>query len=375
MDAVVLEGKGIAVLEHVPRPACTPGHVVVDVKMTGVCGTDIELVDGVLGYFESGLSQYPMVPGHEWVGVIAETSDPEGFPVGRRVVGEVSLGCGACAYCPALYNRCLARTETGVARRDGAFAQFMLFPCASLYVIPDHVPYDMAVLAEPLAVSCHAVSRAELKDGDEVVVFGDGTIGLLILQVCLARGARVHVVGANDFRLETAKDLGATSVHHAAQQTREALIASIKKATLTQTLPRIVFEASGHIEAANTALRSVCPGGRVVLVGLTGGKMASLDVDAVVLEELDITGVVSSLQCHWRDAVAMLAAGRLRSVVTHKFSLREYGKAISLLRRPEGHSLLKIVIDQTADPKQPDPVVVSNLPRVSSHPPMRFRVD
>eukprot|EP00047_Mylnosiga_fluctuans_P023275 m.135436 g.135436 ORF g.135436 m.135436 type:complete len:202 (-) comp9527_c0_seq1:12-617(-) len=163
------------------------------------------------------------------------------------------------------------------------------------------------------AVSCHAVDRAAVMPSSRVAVFGDGPIGLLLLQVCKAAGANVTVVGANRFRLDAAARLGAdhTIDMRTTQDVRKALADAGPP-------PQIVFEASGNIQAVNTSIACAGLGGRVVLVGLTGGKFAAVNVDTVVLEEIEIVGIVSALQPHWRAATAMLASGKLQSIVTHR---------------------------------------------------------
>lgn len=333
-------------MQTVPKPAVRPGHVLVQAKMTGVCGTDVELLDGVLGYFESGLSTFPIIPGHEWVGVIAETCDEAKFPIGSKVVGEVSVGChgAACHFCPTAYNRCVGRSETGIARRDGAFAEYMLFPASAIHILPGDVEFEMAVLTEPLAVACHAAEKAVLAAGSDVIIFGDGPIGLLLLQVCLAKGAQVCVVGASTFRLKEALRLGAYAVVNIVDVAD--VPAEIARISPVKRLPSVVFEASGAIQAVNTALRCAGLGGRVVLIGLTGGKIAQLDVDTCVLEEIEIVGVVSSLRHHWQAATAMLASGAISSIVSHRLPLCDYGRAIEMLRNSSKHDMLKVVIDQ-----------------------------
>lgn len=199
------------------------------------CATDIEIFEGTLGYFKSGLSTYPLTPGHEWVGrVEAVGAGVAPDLIGRLCVGEVSVGClqDGCAFCPAQYTRCPQRTETGVARRDGAFSRLMRFPAAALYPMAESVPVDVAVLAEPLVVAIHSCEAASVAaSSSPVVVLGDGPIGLLILQVhlpcsrsagclnpsprqvCLARGCPVILLGATPFRLAKATALGTANTH------------------------------------------------------------------------------------------------------------------------------------------------------------------
>ena len=130
MKSIRIYGANDVRFEKMPRPKPGLGEVLIRVRATGICGTDVEIRDGTMAYFTRGMASYPVTPGHEWVGDIAELGDAvEGFEVGDRVVGECSVGCAKCDRCLAgKYHQCANRTETGILNRDGGFAQFITFP-------------------------------------------------------------------------------------------------------------------------------------------------------------------------------------------------------------------------------------------------------
>ena len=215
MKAIVISGPGRADLRDVAPDPLGPGDVRIRLLATGICGTDVEIFDGTMPYFTGGMASYPVIPGHEWVGEVVEAGAAvTAFRPGDRVVGECSVGCMACATCLAGdYHRCAHRTETGILNRNGGFAEEMTFPSLFLHHISPSVPVECAAMVEPAAVAFNGVRRAEVSPRDEVVVFGDGPIGLLVAMMASAFGAaRITVVGGMPHRLALARTLGADAV-------------------------------------------------------------------------------------------------------------------------------------------------------------------
>jgi len=161
--------------------------------MGGVCATDLELCRGYMGF--TG------VLGHEWVGVVEAA--PDARWVGRRVVGEINCPCGACAACRAgRGNHCPTRTVLGILGRDGAFAERLALPVGNLRAVPDGVPDEAAVFAEPLAAACQILEQVAVAPTDSVVVMGAGRLGQLCARVLALTGARVSVVNRSRWKLE-----------------------------------------------------------------------------------------------------------------------------------------------------------------------------
>src|SRR3712207_2529275 len=151
------------------------GEALVRVRLAGVCNTDLEIVRGYAG-FEGTL-------GHEFVGVAEEVPPGHSALVGRRVVGEINAGCGRCELCRAGDPRhCPGRTVLGIVGRDGAHAEYLSLPAANLLPVPDGVPDERAVFAEPLAAACGILERVRVSEGERVCVVGDGKLGLLCAQ-------------------------------------------------------------------------------------------------------------------------------------------------------------------------------------------------
>ncbi|CAE7346643.1 tobE [Symbiodinium natans] len=346
-----------------PVRACLPHEALIRIAAVGVCATDVELYDGTMGYFASGLARVPLVPGHEWAGEIVALGEnaPAHLAVGQRVIGEHCTGCpllspagrAPCGICsgPGGFLRCPKRRETGFFGRDGAFQTEMHFPADQLHVLPSAVPWPLAVLAEPLCTVHKAVRLAGLPPdaaGRRAVVVGDGAVGLLLLQVLRARGVAVALIGGTASRRRRAADLGAELVLDAAEGPAQ-LAKSIASQDAWAELPSLAFEAAGHPAAVVSALQLVAPGGQLVLLGLSGNQLAQVCTDDVVLRQLTIKGSLSSDPEDWPAVRELMSCGKLSSVVTHTLhGLDTYTEAIELVRRPP-EGMIKVIVEPGGD--------------------------
>lgn len=327
MSALVFPAAGVVEWQSVPIPAERDGHVLVRVERVGICGTDMSLRDGSMGYLESGLTRYPLRPGHEWCGVVvAVSASVDGVAVGDRVVGEPFLSCGRCASCRAgRRDQCQAREEIGV-RGDapGAAAEYVAVPAENIAVVPAGMDPAAAVLAEPLVTALHSLSAARLTPGESLGVVGVGTLGMLAAQVARAAGAEVTLYARGD-RSERARDCGAAFVR-------------IDEAP--EDRHDVVIEASGGAGAIGLAVRLARPAGRVSLVGVPGVR-EPLDAMPIVVKGLEITGILGGIPFLTR-AVRLLADGVVRpdALIEAVLPAARAGEALDLLasgatRRPK----------------------------------------
>src|SRR3954453_9498930 len=204
MRAIEFHGDERIELVERPDPGSGPGELLIAPSAVGICGTDVEIFEGSLAYFRMGIAEYPIVPGHEWTGVVVDVGEGvTGFSPGDQVVGEVAIGCGVCVRCLAGRSHlCARRTETGIVHMDGAMATRMVFPAAYAHVVP--FSSRAAALVEPTSVALHAVRRGCVA-GQSVLVVRAGPIGLLVAQVARAEGAAaVAITDRRDDRLTLA---------------------------------------------------------------------------------------------------------------------------------------------------------------------------
>lgn len=340
MRAVELRGAGRLALVERPDPEPGPGELLIAPDAVGICATDIEIFEGVMAYYRTGQATYPVIAGHEWTGtVVAAGERVSGFASGQRVVGEVSLGCGSCAYCVSgRYHVCPDARETGIMGRDGAFATRLVHPASACFVVPPHVSADAAALVEPASVALYAARRGRCV-GRRVMVIGMGTIGLLALQCARAEGA-TSTIAANPSadRLELARDLGADlTVRIPGGGSAAELRAQAGPVD-------VVLVCTGAASAIDLAAEIVEPTGTVVLVGLTGKESVDVDIDRMVTKDLDVQALNGSPGL-WPDTVAAVASGAVETarLATHHYTLEQSEEAFALVReRPAG--MVKVLI-------------------------------
>jgi L-iditol 2-dehydrogenase len=337
MKAVVISGPGRAAVTNVASSALRPGDVRIKVLATGVCGTDVELFEGTMPYLTSGMARYPLTPGHEWVGEVAEFgAEVTGFKVGDRVAGECSCGCLQCKRCRAgHYHRCPHRTETGILNRAGAFAELIDFPASFLHKVSKEVSIESACLIEPAAVAFNGVRLAGVSPQDDVAIFGDGPIGLLLLMMSKAFGARsVTLVGATPDRLAVGAKLGANATINVREQNTSAVLAHQGYGEL----PSVVIEATGNPTAILEAIKCVAPGGRLILQGIFAGqKLDGLNLDPIVVNDIMIKGALGSPGV-WPDVIRLIESRRIDpgKLVTSALELDDYPRAIELVKKRSG---------------------------------------
>jgi 2-desacetyl-2-hydroxyethyl bacteriochlorophyllide A dehydrogenase len=294
-----------------------PGEVTVRVAAAGICGSDRELLDGTR---PAPFRRYPIVPGHEWSGVV-EATGPGVDPAltGRRVVGEGFRNCQICDRCrEGLANLCSAGYDETGFTRPGAFAELLVLPARLLHLLPPDADLRAAALLEPAAVAAAAVLSARVEPGDRVAVVGAGTLGALCLRM---------------LRLRSPAELAATDPRAARSST--ALASGATRAE-TGPLPQgaydVVIETAGAKDSAVAAITLPRRGGRVVLAGIPGNA-TGIDPATIVGGELTISSVFGASPAAWSHAVRLFAAGLLDlgSLVTHEFPLSEFGRAMDLL--------------------------------------------
>jgi threonine dehydrogenase-like Zn-dependent dehydrogenase len=314
MQALRVDKKRLAI-HHIEKP--TPGgETLVRVLLSGICNTDLEIARGYAG-FKGTI-------GHEFVGIV-EASSEVGLK-GRRVVGEINVGCGKCGLCNAGDPRhCAARTVLGIVGRDGAHAEFLRLPATNLFRVPDKIPDEHAVFTEPLAAACGILERVSLKDSDEIAVIGDGKLGLLCAQVLALRG-QLLLVGKHSTKLRIAERRG------------------IETATTQQAAKRkkqfdVVVEASGAATGFALALDLLRPKGKLVLKSTFHG-LTAIDASRVVVDEISIIG---SRCGRFAPALDLLKKGAIDvdSLISEEYPL---AKGVEAMKRAGARGVLKVLL-------------------------------
>lgn len=325
-------GVGNVELREVQTPSAGPGQVVIEVEAAGICGTDVHI------YLDEFVTTPPVTIGHEFAGRVVEIgTGVAGWAIGDRVTSETYFyTCGRCLQCRrGRPNLCRERRSIG-SREDGAFARFIRVPATNLHRVPDGLSLESASFTEPLACVVHGVTDvAQVRAGDRVAIAGPGPIGLLALQLAMAGGAEVVMLGAEGdaTRLEAALGLGAVG----ALDVTGTDNAHAAVADLLGDEPDLVIECSGAGPAAPMLLDLVARGGRYCQMGLFGREV-SLNLDAVCYKELTLTGTNATVPTAWPRALHLLATGQIQTapLITHRFPLTEWEDALSAARSKAG---------------------------------------
>ncbi len=322
MRALVVERPGAAAVREVPAPEPGPGEVQVRVGAAGICGSDVELLEGRR---PAPFVRYPIIPGHEWAGTIAALGpDVAGLRPGDVVVAEGFRACGVCARCrEGRTNLCAAEyAETGFTH-PGAFAEALCVPAQLVHRLPDGADVAAAAVLEPAACVAQGLLEVDLRPGLSVAVVGAGTLGLLAVALLrLSSPARLALVGTRAARLELGRRLGATETHDVREDDAAGLSASFD----------LVFEAAGTPDGVRTALGLARRGGTVVLEGISG-RAGGADADTIALGHLRVQGIFGASRNAWGWVTELFAAGLLDTgpLVSHSFPLDRYEDAFAAL--------------------------------------------
>jgi 2-desacetyl-2-hydroxyethyl bacteriochlorophyllide A dehydrogenase len=326
MRAIVFEAAGKLALREVPDPTPAPKEVVVEVAAVGICGTDTHVFDGE---FEGTL--FPLVPGHEASGIIvAIGSDVVGIAVGDHVAVNPSTTCGECEFClNGKSNLCRNWNGLGVVASDGASAQFLKAPVANVFKLRPETDLFQAALIEPTACAIRGYDLLPRKMGEHYLVYGSGTMGLLMAQLAPRAGAAsVTIVDLNQSRLAAAREVG---IEHAYASANEADRVSWD----------VVIDCTGAIAAIEDGLPRVKPGGTFQHFGVAPAEAkAKYSPYRVYRDEVNIVGTMAVLNSFGR-AVEMFEAGAIKSVpmISHSFTLDDYTPALEMFRQGTGRKL------------------------------------
>lgn len=264
MKAAHWNGQRLALDATYPKPQADEQTACVRVSLAGICSTDLQIFQGYMGF--TG------IPGHEFVGEVIE--GPADW-VGQRVVGEINFACGQCPTCAkGLGRHCPTRRVMGILQADGTFAEYVAVPIANLHPVPDQVSDEAAVFTEPLAAAFEILEQVHLQPTDDVVVFGDGKLGLLCAQVLHLTGARVHLVGRHARKLDLVRAQGMRAVLLPDQPPGQA---------------DVVVEATGSAEGLQRAMETVRPRGTLVLKSTVAAEH-HLSLAPLVINEVQVVG-------------------------------------------------------------------------------------
>ena len=326
MKAALIESVGKAVVTEVPDPTPGPREVVVEVAACGLCGTDLHILQGEFA------PSLPVVPGHEFAGEVAAVgSEVTELAVGDRVAVDPSLYCFACRYCrTGHHNLCDRWAAIGVTTSGGA-AEYAVAPVANCVRLPEHVRTEDAALIEPLSCAVRGFDVLNSRLGAHVLIYGSGTMGLMMLQLAKRTGAAaVDVVDVNPERLATARTLGCSAA-----------------ATSADELDRpqgwdVVVDATGNAQAIQDGLGRVAKAGTFLQFGVADyATTATIEPYRIYNQEITITGSMAVLHSFER-AAELFATGVLdpEVFISDRLPLTRYPEALERFRAGQGRKIV-----------------------------------
>jgi threonine dehydrogenase-like Zn-dependent dehydrogenase len=308
-----------------PLPKLRPGWALVRVRLAGICNTDVEIL--------RGYHQFHGVPGHEFLGEVADVAGVSSSIrkrwLGKRVAGEINVSCTAYGYKPVcefcqrgLKTHCARRTVLGIVAHDGAFAEYLALPLENLRLVPSSVNDEKVVFIEPLAAACEIVEQVSIGRFPHAAVLGDGKLGQLIARVLQAAGVQVTLYGKHEDKLQLARRAGIA--------TKEVQGDASDLKRLKETY-RLVVEATGSPTGLILAQQMTEPRGTLVLKSTFHGA-APVETWPMVVKEITVVG---SRCGPFAKAIALLRSGKVdpTPLITKTFALNDAPEAMLYAQR------------------------------------------
>ena len=326
MKALVIEKPGSAQLDDVPVPEAAGSDVLIRVLQAGICGSDVEILNGTR---PADFINYPVIPGHEWVGEVAATGDQvSDLSPGTRVVGENFRPCFRCRRCAeGRTNLCLSDYQEAGFTLPGAFAEYTKVDRRYLHVLPDSVPLGVGALIEPAACVAQGLLEVGVRPAASCAVVGAGTLGILALHLLrLSSPSRLLAVDRRNDRLDAAREIFGGAV--------QLVTSDEMKSGLESQFDLVVVTADSPHAAAG-ALKLARRGGDLLYEGISGDPIATVSPDDIVLKHLRVQGIFGASRAAWSWMVDVASSGLLpaEATVTHELPLEEHEQAFRLLQK------------------------------------------
>ena len=315
-------------LTDVPEPQVGHNDIKIKIHKTAICGTDVHIYNW--DEWAQKVIPVPMVVGHEYSGEIVDMGqEVQGYAIGDRVSGEGHITCRHCRNCRA-GRRHLCRNTIGVGvNRPGAFAEYLVIPAVNAFKIPDGISDELAAIFDPFGNAVHTALSFDLV-GEDVLVSGAGPIGIMAAGVCRHVGARhVVITDLNDYRLELAKQMGATRTVNVGRENLHDVMAELG---MTEGFD-VGLEMSGAAPAFRTLLDVMNHGGKVAMLGIPPSDTA-VDWNQIIFKGLVIKGIYGrEMYETWYKMAALIQSGlNLTPIITHRYPVEDFQLGFDAMR-------------------------------------------
>ncbi|WP_153102350.1 L-threonine 3-dehydrogenase [Paraburkholderia hayleyella] len=323
-------------LTHVKKPEVGHNDVLIRIRRTAICGTDIHIWKW--DDWAQKTIPVPMQVGHEYIGEIVEIGqEVRGFELGDRVSGEGHITCGFCRNCRAGRRHLCRNTVAVGVNREGAFAEYLAIPALNAFKIPADISDDQAAILDPFGNAAHTALSFNLV-GEDVLITGAGPIGIMAVAIAKHVGARnVVITDVNEYRLELARKMGATRAVNVAHESLRDVMADLH---MTEGFD-VGLEMSGVPSAFTSLLDAMNHGGKVALLGIPPPQTA-IDWTHVIFKGLEIKGIYGREMFEtWYKMIAMLQSGLdLSPIITHRFAIDDYERAFATMLSGESGKVI-----------------------------------
>ncbi len=323
--------RGIWMIDDEPVPEHGPNDVLIKIKKTAICGTDLHIHNWD-GWAQQTIP-VPMIVGHEYVGIIDKVGDEvEHLKPGQRVSGEGHIVCGTCRNCRAGKRHHCRNTEGVGVTRQGAFAEYLSIPAENVFPIPDDISDDMASIFDPYGNAAHTALSFDLV-GEDILITGAGPIGMMAAAICRHAGARhIIITDVNQWRLDMAQNFGVT---RAVNVSKESLKNTMQDIGMSEGFD-IGLEMSGNKSAFCDMITTLNYGGKMAMLGIPSEEIA-IDWNDVIFKSLTIKGIYGrEMYETWYKMAAMLQSGLdISTVITHRFPVDDFQKGFDAMNSGE----------------------------------------
>ena len=327
MKALCVQSPNKMVIEERPMPSISsPNEVLIKVKAGGICGSDVHIYHGT-----SSVATYPRVIGHEIVGEIIETGIAvTEFSIGDHVIMDPVISCGTCYQCRVGRSNVCGKLKVRSVHVDGGYQEYIVMPQQNIYHIPAELSWEEAIMIEPFTIAEQVCSRAEITKDDIVLIMGAGPVGLSILKMVKLYGATCYISDVMDYKLNAAKQYGASQVINAKSvDTKETIMQLTNGNGAT-----VVIDAACTAKSLEQALTYVCSAGRVITLGF-GKDPSAINQLSITAREIDIRGS----RLHNKKfpiVIEYFRSGKLqvKDMITHRFNFTSINEALALIENP-----------------------------------------